>query len=310
MRRRKERVVVEDVERDVLEGDMLDQEAVDSNHTHDEALKCYLHDIGQIPLLTHEQEIMLGRRSRRGEHAARQQMIEANLRLVVSIAKRSIGRGLPLFDLIQEGNGGLIRAVEKFDPERSYRFSTYAVWWIRQAISRALAENHMLSIPVHVVEAVNRLKRLETHLFQEYGCEPSQLELARRADLPLAQVQALLDLAEQPLSLDAPLGNHTGDEYSCLAEYLEDVMQALPDDQTHDAMRAKQVQVALAEHLSVRERTILEMRYGLRDGMCATQHDIGQVVDLTKERVRQLEGKALRTLRTGCPELMEVGGDK
>ncbi len=260
----------------------------------DNALRQYLAEIGRSPLLTAEQELSLARRVIQGETEALQQLVEANLRLVVSIAKRYINQSVSLLDLVQEGNLGLIRAAQKFDPARGCRFSTYATWWIRQAISRAVAEQtRSIHVPVHIVEQIYKLKRVERLLYQELGREPTPEELGRAMRCSKQQIIELQSMAETPISLDAPL---LDDDQFSLAETLEDTQATAPADVvTHETLRA-QIGGALG-HLSVRERQVIELRYGLHDGTCHTLEELSEYFKLTRERVRQIEVKALRTLR-------------
>jgi RNA polymerase primary sigma factor len=260
----------------------------------DNALRQYLAEIGRSPLLTAEQELSLARRVVQGETEALQRLVEANLRLVVSIAKRYINQSVALLDLVQEGNLGLIRAAQKFDPARGCRFSTYATWWIRQAISRAVAEQtRSIHVPVHIVEQIYKMKRAERLLYQELGREPTPEELGNAVKLSKQRVIELQGMAETPVSLDAPL---LDDDQFSLAETLEDTQATAPVDVvTHEALRA-QICGALAQ-LNARERLVIELRYGLHDGTCHTLEELSERFKLTRERVRQIEVKALRTLR-------------
>jgi len=260
----------------------------------DNALRQYLAEIGRSPLLTAEQELSLACRVVLGETEALQQLVEANLRLVVSIAKRYINQSVSLLDLVQEGNLGLIRAAQKFDPARGCRFSTYATWWIRQAISRAVAEQtRSIHVPVHIVEQIYKLKRFERQLYQELGREPTPEELGQAMRYSKQRIIELQSMAETPISLDAPL---LDDDQFSLAETLEDTQATAPADVvTHETLRT-QIGCAL-EHLSARERLVIELRYGLQDGTCYTLEELSERFKLTRERVRQIEVKALRTLR-------------
>ena len=260
----------------------------------DNAIRQYLGEIGRYPLLTAEQESQLAWRVTRGDIEAQQRLVEANLRLVVSIAKRYGNKGVMLLDLVQEGNLGLIRATQKFDPSRGFRFSTYATWWIRQAISRAVAEHtRAIHIPVHVVELIYKLKRISRLLYQELGRDPLPEEIARAANLTKERVVELQSMAETPISLDAPL---IDEEQYHLADSLEDTSAAAPVDVvTHQVLRD---QIASAmEVLNQRERQVIEWRYGLHDGYCHTLEELSAHFKLTRERIRQIEVKALRTLR-------------
>jgi len=258
------------------------------------AIRQYLAEIGRYPLLTAEQEMHLARRVVEGDIEAQRRIVEANLRLVVSIAKRYNNHGVSLLDLIQEGNLGLIRAAQKFDPLRGFRFSTYATWWIRQAISRAVAEHtRTIHIPVHVVELIYKMKRISRQLYQDLGRDPFPEEVAKATNLTKERIVELQSMAEAPISLDAPL---IDDEQYHLADTLEDMQAAAPAEVvTHQVLR-DQIARAL-DTLSQRERQVIEMRYGLQDGYCHTLEELSSHFKLTRERIRQIEVKALRTLR-------------
>ena len=260
----------------------------------DNAIRQYLAEIGRFPLLNSEQELALAWRVVQGDMEAQRRLVEANLRLVVSIAKRYNNHGISLLDLVQEGNLGLIRAAQKFDPARGFRFSTYATWWIRQAISRAVAEHtRTIHIPVHVVEMIYKIKRITRNLYQELGRDPLPEEIAKAAKMTKERVFELQSMAETPISLDAPL---IDDEQYHLADTLEDTRATAPVDiVTHQALR-DQIGSAL-ETLNLRERQVIEMRYGLHDGHCHTLEELSACFKLTRERIRQIEVKALRTLR-------------
>jgi RNA polymerase primary sigma factor len=257
-------------------------------------IRQYLAEIGRYPLLTAEQEITLAHRVLAGDLEAQRRIVEANLRLVVSIAKRYNNHGVSLLDLIQEGNLGLIRAAQKFDPMRGFRFSTYATWWIRQAISRAVAEHtRTIHIPVHVVELIYKMKRITRQLYQDLGRDPFPEEIAKAINLTKERIVELQSMAEAPISLDAPL---IDDEQYHLADTLEDMHAAAPADVvTHHVLR-DHITRAL-ETLSQRERQVIELRYGLHDGYCHTLEELSAYFKLTRERIRQIEVKALRTLR-------------
>ena len=258
------------------------------------AIRQYLAEIGRYPLLTAEQEMQLASCVVEGDIQAQQRIVEANLRLVVSIAKRYNNHGVSLLDLIQEGNLGLIRAAQKFDPSRGFRFSTYATWWIRQAISRAVAEHtRTIHIPVHVVELIYKMKRISRQLYQDLGRDPFPEEVAKATNLTKERIVELQSMAEAPISLDAPL---IDDEQYHLADTLEDMQAAAPAEVvTHQVLR-EQITRAL-DTLSQRERQVIEMRYGLQDGYCHTLEELSLYFKLTRERIRQIEVKALRTLR-------------
>ena len=260
----------------------------------DDAVKQYLKEIGTYPLLTADQELILAERVARGDPRARQKLVEANLRLVVSIAKRYSNQGLPLLDMIQEGNIGLMRAAQKFDYKRGFRFSTYATWWIRQAISRAIAEHsRTIHIPVHVVELIYKMKRIARRMYQEQGLEALPDQLASEVGLPKERVVELLNMAEQPISLDAPVAD---DEQYHLADLLEDVSMMGPADQVSQQLLRDYLEKAMAV-LTPRERRIIEMRYGLQDDHYHTLDEVSAEFKLTRERIRQIEVKALRKLR-------------
>jgi RNA polymerase primary sigma factor len=292
-----------DVEDDVLshdeEGEYVDDEEEedlneDGECSVDNAIRQYLGEIGRYSLLTAGQEMKLAWRVVDGDIEAQQQLVEANLRLVVSIAKRYNSNGISLLDLVQEGNLGLIRAAQKFDPARGFRFSTYATWWIRQSISRAVAEHtRTIHIPVHVVEMIYKIKRISRLLYQDLGRDPLPEEIALAMGLTKERVVELQSMAETPISLDAPL---IDDEQYHLADMLEDTTVKAPADVvTHQVLR-DQITSAM-ETLSQRERQVIELRYGLYDGYCHTLEELSAYFKLTRERIRQIEVKALRTLR-------------
>lgn len=266
----------------------------------DDSVRMWLREIGRTPLLTMEEEVKLAKTIARGEgktpeaQLAKEKLIQANLRLVVSIAKRYSGRGMSFPDLIQEGNIGLIRAVEKFDYKKGYKFSTYATWWIRQAITRAIADQgRTIRIPVHMVETINRLIKTSSHLLQELGREPTLDELAREMELPVERVSEIQRIAPEPLSLETPIGE---EEDSHLADFIQDQETVSPDDAaSHQLLRERIVEV-LSE-LSHRERDVLRMRFGLDDGYPRTLEEVGRHFNVTRERIRQIEAKALKKLR-------------
>ncbi len=260
----------------------------------DDSVKQYLKEIGMYPLLSAEQECRLAERIAEGDQQARQKLIEANLRLVVSIAKRYANQGLPLLDLIQEGNIGLMRATQKFDYKRGFRFSTYATWWIRQAISRAIAEHsRSIHIPVHVVELIYKIKRIARRMYQEQGLEPLPEQIALEVGLPRDRVVELLNVSEQPVSLDAPMAD---DEEYHLADVIEDSNTYAVVDQVALQAQREHIEQAMVV-LNQRERTIIEMRYGLKDGHSLSLDEVSVLFHLTRERIRQIEVKALRKLR-------------
>ena len=270
-----------------------DEEEDDPNEVEN-AIRQYLAEIGKFQLLTADKEMQLARRIVAGDMDAQQCLIEANLRLVVSIAKRYNNHGVSLLDLIQEGNLGLIRAAQKFDPARGFRFSTYATWWIRQAISRAVAEHtRTIHIPVHVVELIYKMKRITRQLYQELGRDPFPEEIARTIHLTKERVVELQSMAEVPVSLDAPL---IDEEQYHLADTIEDTHATAPVDVVTRQVLRDQISRAL-ETLTQRERQVIELRYGLHDGYCHTLEELSTYFKLTRERIRQIEVKALRTLR-------------
>ncbi len=278
----------EDEEEPCLGGRYPDENMVDN------AIRQYLAEIGRYFLLTAEQEMKLAQRVADGDVEAQQRLVEANLRLVVSIAKRYNNHGVSLLDLVQEGNLGLIRATQKFDPTRGFRFSTYATWWIRQAISRAVAEyTRTIHIPVHVVELIYKVKRVTRALYQELGRDPSTEEIARAASLTRERVVELQSMSETPISLDAPL---IDDEQYHLADTLEDTHTTTPADVVAHQVLRDHISSAL-ETLNQRERQVIELRYGLHDGYCHTLEELSAHFKLTRERIRQIEVKALRLLR-------------
>ncbi len=260
----------------------------------DDPVRMYLRDIGRVPLLTQEEELELARRIEQSDHEAKQKLTEANLRLVVSIAKRYTGRNMSFLDLIQEGNIGLIRAVEKFDFRKGYKFSTYATWWIRQAITRAIADQaRTIRIPVHMIETINKLLKTKRELVQALGREPTVEELASELDMPPDRVAEIQRIAPEPLSLEAPIGEQ---EDSHRGDFIEDERCVSPADVASNMVLREQLE-KLLEGLSARERDVLRMRYGLDDGWPRTLEEVGQHFEVTRERIRQIEAKALKKLR-------------
>jgi RNA polymerase primary sigma factor len=262
----------------------------------EDAVRLYLRSIGRVPLLTREDEVRLAKRVEQNDMSAKNALIEANLRLVVSIAKRYGGRGLTLLDLIQEGNLGLIRAVEKFDWRRGFKFSTYATWWIRQAITRALADqSRTIRIPVHMVERMNRVARAKRQLIQRNNRDPSLEELADLVEMPPDKVEEILKLGQEPVSLEAPVGGEEGD--AALGDFIEDSATDRPLEIVANRIRDADVQAVL-DSLPWRERRVIELRYGLGDKGPMTLEDIGHEVGVTRERVRQIESKTLAMLKS------------
>jgi RNA polymerase primary sigma factor len=262
----------------------------------EDAVRLYLKSIGRVPLLTKDDEVRLAKRVEQNDMSAKNHLIEANLRLVVSIAKRYTGRGLTLLDLIQEGNLGLIRAVEKFDWRRGFKFSTYATWWIRQAITRALADqSRTIRIPVHMVERMNRVSRVTRNLAQTLGREPTIEEIAKHVEMTPDQVEDILKLGQEPVSLEAPVGAD-GDGDARLGDFIEDEQEGRPLEVVADKLREASLQQAL-QSLPWRERRVLELRYGLSPAGPMTLEDIGAQVGVTRERVRQIESRTLSKLK-------------
>ncbi len=267
-----------------------------------DSLRLYLRSIGRVPLLDAEQEVALAKRIERGDMAAKQHMVEANLRLVVSIAKGYVGRGLTFLDLIQEGSLGLIRAVEKFDHRRGYKFSTYATWWIRQAVSRALADKaRTIRIPVHMVERLNKLISAERMLIQQLGREPTAEEIAVELECEVREVRDVLRLAQQPVSLEKPMGE---EDDSALADFVEDVSAESPFEIASEALRRENITRVLAS-LPRREREVLELRYGIVGGRARTLEEVGRAFNITRERVRQIENRTLKKLQA-LPEAQQL----
>ena len=261
----------------------------------EDAVRLYLHNIGRVSLLTRQDEVRLAKRVEANDMQAKNDLIEANLRLVVSVAKRYQGRGLTLLDLIQEGNMGLIRAVEKFDWRRGFKFSTYATWWIRQSMTRALADqSRTIRIPVHMVERMNKVARARRELSQKLERDPTPEEIGVLVEMPPDKVEELLKLGQEPVSLEAPIGS--GDDPAQLADFIEDEVETRPDAQVAKLIREADVQEVL-ESLPERERRVIELRFGLDPEGPMTLEDIGKVVGLTRERVRQIEVKTLQMLK-------------
>ncbi|SDF24655.1 RNA polymerase sigma factor RpoD [Sporolituus thermophilus] len=260
----------------------------------DDPVRMYLKEIGRVPLLTAEEEIQLAKRMEQGDEEAKRRLAEANLRLVVSIAKRYVGRGMLFLDLIQEGNLGLIKAVEKFDYNKGYKFSTYATWWIRQAITRAIADQaRTIRIPVHMVETINKLIRVSRQLLQEKGREPTPEEIAREMDISVERVREIMKIAQEPVSLETPIGE---EEDSHLGDFIEDQDAPAPAEAASFMLLKEQLEEVL-ETLTPREEKVLRLRFGLDDGRARTLEEVGQYFGVTRERIRQIEAKALRKLR-------------
>ena len=260
----------------------------------DDPVKAYLREIGRVPLLTSEEEIDLAIRIMNGDENAKKRLSEANLRLVVSIAKRYLGRGMHFLDLIQEGNLGLIKAVDKFDYTKGFKFSTYATWWIRQAITRAIADQaRTIRIPVHMVETINKVKRARSQLLHENAHEPSAEEIAEELDMPVEKVREIMRVAQDPVSLETPIGE---EEDSHLGDFIEDEQATAPDDAVSSIMLKKQMEEVL-NTLTPRENRVIRLRFGLDDGRSRTLEEVGAEFGVTRERIRQIEAKAIRKLR-------------
>jgi RNA polymerase primary sigma factor len=267
-----------------------------------DSLRLYLRSIGRVNLLTAEQEVSLAKRIERGDMDAKQQMVEANLRLVVSIAKGYLGRGLTFLDLIQEGSLGLIRAVEKFDYRRGYKFSTYATWWIRQAVTRAIADKgRTIRIPVHMVEKLNKVVHVERQLVQSLGREPTPEEIASELEVTAREVRDILRMSQQPISLEKPIGE---EEESELGDFVEDQSAESPFEQASESLRKENVHRALAA-LPQREREVIEMRFGLTGGRPRTLEEVGRAFNVTRERIRQIENHTLKKLES-LPEAQRL----
>ncbi|HAN44286.1 MAG TPA: RNA polymerase sigma factor RpoD [Ruminococcaceae bacterium] len=260
----------------------------------DDPVKVYLKEIGRVPLLSAEEEIVLATRMSQGDEYARKRLSEANLRLVVSIAKRYVGRGMQFLDLIQEGNLGLIKAVEKFDHTKGFKFSTYATWWIRQAITRAIADQaRTIRIPVHMVETINKVKKVSSQLLHKNGHEPTAEEISAEIDMPVDKVREIMRVAQEPVSLETPIGE---EEDSHLGDFIPDDDAPAPADAASHTLLKEQLGEVL-ETLTPREEKVLRLRFGLEDGRSRTLEEVGKEFNVTRERIRQIEAKALRKLR-------------
>ena len=279
---------------EVTEEEITETEALVDSFSTDDPVRMYLKEIGKVPLLTPEEEVALATEMSQGSESAKHRMTEANLRLVVSIAKRYVGRGMLFLDLIQEGNLGLIKAVEKFDYTKGYKFSTYATWWIRQAITRAIADQaRTIRIPVHMVETINKTIRVSRTLLQELGHDPSAEEIAKEMDIPVEKVRDILKIAQEPISLETPIGE---EEDSHLGDFIPDEDVSEPSEAASFSLLREQLEEVL-NTLAPREKKVLELRFGIVDGRTRTLEEVGKEFNVTRERIRQIEAKALRKLR-------------
>ncbi len=291
-----------DIDEDIDEIDKVDEEEDDTKEdlsvlrgiTVDDPVRMYLKEIGKIPLLTSEEEVELAKRMQEGDETAKKKLAEANLRLVVSIAKRYVGRGMLFLDLIQEGNLGLMKAVEKFDYRKGFKFSTYATWWIRQAITRAIADQaRTIRIPVHMVETINKLVRIQRQLVQELGRDPTPEEIGKEMGMEVEKVREIMKIAQEPVSLETPIGE---EEDSHLGDFIPDDEVLAPAEAATYTMLREQL-IDVLDTLTPREQKVLRLRFGLDDGRARTLEEVGKEFDVTRERIRQIEAKALRKLR-------------
>ena len=272
----------------------LENALIIENIAINDPVKMYLKEIGRVPLLSTEEEVELAKKILDGDTAARQRLTEANLRLVVSIAKRYVGRGMHFLDLIQEGNVGLIKAVEKFDYTKGFKFSTYATWWIRQAITRAIADQaRTIRVPVHMVETINKLKKVQSQLLHENGREPTEDQIAKEMGLSVSRVREIIRVAQEPVSMETPIGP---EEDSRLMDFIRDEDALAPDDAALKTITNEDIDKVL-KTLSPREEDVIRLRFGLYDGRCHTLEEVGERFEVTRERIRQIEAKALRKLR-------------
>ena len=287
-----------DIDNMIAEEEEVDMENIDLSVPEgvsiEDPVRMYLKEIGKVTLLSAEREIELAKRMEEGDEDAKKELAEANLRLVVSIAKRYVGRGMLFLDLIQEGNLGLIKAVEKFDYHKGYKFSTYATWWIRQAITRAIADQaRTIRIPVHMVETINKLIRVSRQLLQELGREPLPEEIAKELDMPVERVREILKISQEPVSLETPIGE---EEDSHLGDFIQDDNVPVPAEAAAQTLLKEQLDEVL-DTLTEREQKVLRLRFGMNDGRARTLEEVGKEFDVTRERIRQIEAKALRKLR-------------
>lgn len=299
--------VTEEVTEDWSEQPLYGEEAQDAAQEDEEetvevpeaaftedSVRLYLREIGRVKMVKPDEEIELARQIAKGDEKAKKKLIQANLRLVISIAKKYVNRGLPFQDLIQEGNVGLIRAAEKFDHTKGFKFSTYATWWIRQAISRGLADkSRTIRVPVHMVESINKMKKTSARLAQELGRKPTEAELSSAMDLPVNKIKEIIQADREPISMEMPLNR---DEETYLGDLIEDNESARPDSTTEEELMRQDLNRMLSQ-LTPRERDIMHLRYGLEDGRQRTLEEVGRLFNITRERVRQIEHKAFRKLR-------------
>jgi len=286
--------ILSDDDDTTVEGDKEDDLSVPKGITVDDPVRMYLKEIGKIPLLTGNEEVALAIRMEEGEEEAKKKLAEANLRLVVSIAKRYVGRGMLFLDLIQEGNLGLMKAVEKFEYKKGFKFSTYATWWIRQAITRAIADQaRTIRIPVHMVETINKLVRVQRQLVQELGRDPTPEEIGKEMGLEVERVREIMKIAQEPVSLETPIGE---EEDSHLGDFIPDEDVLAPADAATFTMLREQL-IEVLDSLTPREQKVLRLRFGLDDGRARTLEEVGKEFEVTRERIRQIEAKALRKLR-------------
>ena len=293
-----EEIDIDDCDIVLTQEDEVDLESIDLSVPEgvnlEDPVRMYLKEIGKVPLLSADEEIELARRREEGDENAQKRLVEANLRLVVSIAKKYMGRGMSFLDLIQEGNLGLIKAVEKFDYRKGYKFSTYATWWIRQAITRAIADQaRTIRIPVHMTETINKLIRVSRQLLQELGTEPTPEEIAREMDMPVDKVRDIMKLSQEPVSLETPVGE---EDDSHLGDFLQDENAPIPADAAAFMLLREQL-LEVLETLTEREQKVIRLRFGLDDGRARTLEEVGREFNVTRERIRQIEAKALRKLR-------------
>ena len=284
----------EDLKLEEMDLEQLDYDMSFENMTLDDPVKVYLREIGRVPLLSGDEEIQLAVKISEGDEKAKRRLAEANLRLVVSIAKKYVGRGMYFLDLIQEGNVGLIKAVDKFDYTKGFKFSTYATWWIRQAITRAIADQaRTIRIPVHMVETINRLKRVQSQLLHENGYEPSEEMIADKLEMPVERVREIMRVAQEPVSMETPIGP---EEDSRLMDFIRDEDALAPDEAALKTITNEDIDGVL-KTLTPREEAVIRLRFGLQDGRCHTLEEVGSEFNVTRERIRQIEAKALRKLR-------------